>query len=225
MDRRVRPVNSGDTITWMALRRAIIDPLIRTPEGSAVNLANSISVFRLALIPVVLGLIMAYEPGNEWVRYLAFTVFATAAISDFVDGYVARNFDQRTKLGAVLDPLADKLLINLTLVFLAVTPRFDTQVPQWLPVVILGRDITIAVGSYLLNRYMGPLRVRPRILGKVATFGHGAGIGWVLLNWPYGYQVLMIMVTISVASLVDYLFHGYERTVAGEKEGAGELES
>ena len=185
------------------------------------NLPNSISIFRLALIPVVLGLIVAYEPGQEWIRYLAFSVFLTAAVSDFVDGYLARRFDQRTKLGAVLDPLADKLLINLSFVFLAVTPHFETDVPMWLPVVILGRDITIALGSYLLNRYLGPLRPRPRFLGKVATTAHSVGVSWVLVNWPYGFSVLMAMVAISLASLVDYLFHGYEQAASERDQPAG----
>lgn len=188
------------------------------------NLPNAISIFRLALIPVFLGLIMAYEPGQEWIRYLAFSVFLTAAVSDYVDGYIARRFDQRTKLGAVLDPLADKLLINLSFVFLAVTPHFETDVPMWLPVVILGRDVTIALGAYLLNKYMGPLRPRPRFLGKAATTAHAVGVGWVLVNWPFGFQVLMAMVAISLGSLVDYLFHGYEQVASEEDQVPGSAE-
>lgn len=188
------------------------------------NLPNSISFFRLALIPVLLGLIMAYEPGKEWIRFLAFSVFLIAAVSDFVDGYIARRFDQSTKLGAVLDPLADKLFINLSLVFLAVTPHFETDVPMWLPVVILGRDVTISLGAYLLNKYKGPLRPRPRFLGKAATTAHSVGVGWVLVNWPYGFQVLMVMVVISLASLADYLFYGYEQAVPTEDQVPGNAE-
>lgn len=186
------------------------------------NLANSISLFRLALIPVVLGSIFYYTPGEEWVRWLAFWAFVTAAVSDFVDGYVARRFDQRTKLGAVLDPLADKLLINLSFVFLAANPNtFNTDVPMWLPVVILGRDVTIAVGSYLLNKFRGPLRPRARMLGKVATTAHSVGAAWVLVNWPYGFQILMVMIAISIASLVDYLFYGYEQALPEEDQVSG----
>lgn len=186
------------------------------------NLANSISIFRLVLIPVFIGLIVSYEPGQEWVRYLAFAVFFTAAVSDFVDGYVARRFNQSTKLGAVLDPLADKLLINLSFVFLAVTPNFETDVPRWIPVIILSRDIIIAVGSYLLNKYRGPLRPRPRFLGKAATIAHSVGVAWVVLNLPYGFQILMVMVAISVASLVDYLFYGYEQALPEEGQVTGD---
>lgn len=188
------------------------------------NLANSISLFRLALIPVVLASIYYYTPGEEWVRRVAFWAFVIAAASDFVDGYVARRFDQRTKLGAVLDPMADKLLINLTFVFLAVSPNFKTDVPMWLPVVVLGRDITITGGSYLLNRFQGPLRPRARWLGKVATTAHSVAAAWVLINWPYGFQILIIMIVISVASLFDYLFNGWERDLPQENQVAGEQE-
>lgn len=178
------------------------------------NLANAITIFRLVLIPVFVALIVIYRPdaGMEGLRIAAFIVFIVAAISDGIDGFVARRFDQRTKLGAVLDPLADKLLINISFVFLAVIPSFETQVPKWLPVVVLGRDITIASGSYLLNKYLGPLRPRPRILGKIATVAHSVGIAAVVINLPHARDVLMVMVVISVLSLADYLFHGYEET-------------
>lgn len=177
------------------------------------NVANSISIFRVLLIPIFIGLVVAYEPGTEWVRWLAFATFVTAALSDAVDGYVARHFNQRTNFGTVLDPLADKLLINLALVFLAVTPSFRTQVPMWLPVVILGRDIVIAGGAFLLNKFMGPIQPIPRVLGKVATIAHSIGVGWVLVNWPYGREVLLAMVFVSMASLVDYLLHGYQQVL------------
>lgn len=186
-------------------------------ESIPVNLPNSISLFRLALIPVFLGLIMAYEPGHEWIRYLAFLVFLTAALSDAVDGYIARHYDLKTKLGALLDPLADKLLTNLSFIFLAVTPHFDTDVPKWLPVVILSRDLSIAIGSYLMNKYRGPLRPKPRFSGKAATAGYSVGIAWVVLNWPYGYHVLMAVVALSVFSFIDYIFNGYERAVPNEE--------
>lgn len=182
-------------------------------EYKTVNVANSISIFRLLLIPVFIGLVLAYEPGREWVRWLAFATFVTAALSDAVDGYVARHFDQRTKFGTVLDPLADKLLINLALVFLAVTPHFRTQVPMWLPVVILGRDIIIGGGAFLLNKFMGPIQPQPRVLGKISTIGHSVGVAWVLTNWPYGREVLLAMVFVSLTSLVDYLLHGYQQVL------------
>jgi len=176
------------------------------------NTANTITLLRLALIPVFLVLLLLYRPdaGVEGLRIAAFVVFLTAALSDGVDGYIARNYNQRTRLGAVLDPTADKLLTNLSFVFLAALPSFDTQVPMWLPVIVLARDITITAGSYMVNKFMGPLTVRPRILGKAATVAHSVAIAAVVINLPGAERILMMTAALSILSLADYLLHGYE---------------
>lgn len=179
------------------------------------NTANAITLVRLALIPVFVTLLLIYRPdaGLEGVRIAAFIVFVTAAVSDGVDGYVARHYNQRTRLGAVLDPTADKLLTNISFVFLAALTSFDTPVPMWLPVVVLARDITITTGSFMLNKYMGPLKVRPRILGKAATVAHSVAIAAVVINLPGADRILMITAAISILSLADYLLHGYEQAL------------
>jgi len=176
------------------------------------NTANAITLLRLALIPVFIALLLLYRPdsGLEGLRIAAFIVFITAALSDGVDGYIARNYNQRTRLGAVLDPTADKLLTNLSFVFLAALPSFDTQVPKWLPVIILARDITIVSGSYMINKFMGPLSVRPRILGKAATVAHSVAIAAIVINLPGADRILMMTAALSILSLADYLLHGYE---------------
>ena len=104
------------------------------------TLANQISFFRLGLIPVFVALILQDAPGLNWPRYAALAVLVVAAISDLVDGYVARRFNQQTKLGHVLDPFADKLLINVAFVFLAADQHLEYPVPMWIPVVVLIRD-------------------------------------------------------------------------------------
>lgn len=187
------------------------------------NTANTITLLRLALIPVFLVLLLLYQPdaGLEGLRIAAFAVFVTAAISDGVDGYIARHYNQRTRLGAVLDPFADKLLTNLSFVFLAALPSFDTRVPMWLPIVVLARDITIAGGSYMANKYMGPLRVRPRILGKAATVAHSVAIAAIVINLPGADRILFMTASISILSLVDYLLHGYELAVPGQSTQTG----
>lgn len=199
------------------------NPPVSPAYSATMNVANAITILRLILIPVFVALILIYRPeaGMEGVRIAAFVVFIVAAVSDGIDGFVARRFNQQTRLGAVLDPLADKLLVNIAFVFLAVIPSFHTQVPKWLPVIVLGRDITIASGSYLLNRYMGPLKPRPRVLGKIATIAHSVGIAAVVINLPHAFDVLMVMAAISVFSLADYLFHGYEEALPEERRSPG----
>jgi CDP-diacylglycerol--glycerol-3-phosphate 3-phosphatidyltransferase len=183
------------------------------------NAANSVTLARLALIPVFAVLLLIYQPdaGHEGIRIAAFVVFVVAAASDGIDGFIARRFDQKTRLGAMLDPLADKLLTNISFVFLAALEgKFTTTVPLWVPVVILMRDITITGGSYLLAKHLGPIQPRPRILGKLATWAHSVAIAAIVINLPYSYEILMITVTISVFSMADYLLHGYEANLPGE---------
>lgn len=160
---------------------------------------------------------MMFTREEPWFRIAALTTFVVAAVSDGIDGFVARAYNQKTRLGAVMDPLADKLLINLAFVFLAVNQELATPVPRWMPVIILGRDVIIVLGSYLINEYFGPFRPRPRISGKLTTTFQMASIIGVLLEVRFAYPLLMATVAISVISFFDYLYAGV-RQVGNEDE-------
>jgi CDP-diacylglycerol--glycerol-3-phosphate 3-phosphatidyltransferase len=174
------------------------------------------------MIPLFVALLLLYRPDAdlEGLRIAAFVVFVVAAASDGIDGFIARRFNQCTRLGALLDPLADKLLVNISFVFLAALDRFDAHVPLWVPVIVLVRDITITGGSYLMDKHLGPLRPRPRMLGKLATVAHSVAIAAVVINLPHAYEILMITVAISVFSMADYLVHGYESVQPDEPDAA-----
>ena len=129
--------------------------------GGAVvhNIPNLISVLRLLLVPVTVWLIISEAYG------LAFATFMAAGISDGIDGYLARRFNWRTRLGAYLDPLADKAL----LVSVFVTLGFLKLIPAWLVILVVSRDALI-VGAVLLSRLMDhPVHVRPLKVSKVNT--------------------------------------------------------
>ncbi|HOE65035.1 MAG TPA: CDP-alcohol phosphatidyltransferase family protein [Candidatus Hydrogenedentes bacterium] len=175
------------------------------------TLANRITLFRLMLIPVFIVLAMSYTREQQWARHAALATFLIAAISDGIDGFVARAYNQKTKLGAVLDPLADKLLLNLAFVFLAVNKEFATPVPYWFPVLILGRDAIIVMGSYLINEYFGPLRVRPRLSGKLTTVLQMASVCAVLLEVHFAYPLLLVTLAVSVVSFFDYVYQGVKQ--------------
>lgn len=131
------------------------------------NIPNLISVLRLLLVPLTVWLIISEAYGY------AFSSFVAAGVSDGIDGYLARRFDWRTKLGAYLDPLADKAL--LVSVFL--TLGFLKLVPAWLVIIVVSRDALI-VGAVLLSRLMDhPVHVRPLMVSKVNTV---AQIGFVV---------------------------------------------
>ena len=177
------------------------------------TLANRITIGRLVLVPVFIGLVMTYTRDRQWLRYAALGVFVTAAISDGIDGFIARAYNQKTKLGAVLDPLADKLLTNLALVFLAVNDQLRTPIPAWFPVLVLGRDVIIVIGAYLINEYFGPVRARPQISGKLTTAFQMALIIAVLLELPtrFVFGILYFTLAVAVVSFADYLRTGIKQ--------------
>ena len=147
--------------------------------------ANKITILRILLIPFFVVEVLYYvKNGNEVHRFLAILSFATAAICDGVDGYIARRYNQRSELGAILDPLADKLLLVSGIVVLSFDhrPRFDT-IPLWLTGTIIGRDILILAGMVVIQMTIGKVKVRPRISGKISTVLQMVIVLWILLQW------------------------------------------
>ncbi len=147
------------------------------------TIANRITIFRLGIVPFFCTAIVLHRQGMDNARVVAVILLALAGISDFLDGWVARRFNQRSELGALLDPLADKLLINLAYVLLAVDHHLLYGVPRWFPPVVLARDLMMGVGSALLNAYWGPFRITPRLGGKVATTVQFITLFAVLMQW------------------------------------------
>jgi len=147
--------------------------------------ANKITILRILLIPFFVVAVLYYgQNGNPVYWLLAVSFFATAAICDGVDGYIARRYNQRSELGAILDPLADKLL----LVSGIVTLSFDHQpylekVPLWLTGTIIGRDVVLLIGLVVIQLVVGKCTIRPRLLGKVATVLQMVVVLWILLKW------------------------------------------
>src|SRR5439155_17873504 len=146
--------------------------------------ANKITILRILLIPFFVVEVLYYvKAGNELHRLLAILSFAVAAICDGVDGYIARRYNQRSELGAILDPLADKLFVVSGIVLWSFSwPYFET-IPLWLTGTIIGRDILVLVGLVVIQITVGKVKVKTRIFGKIATVLQMAVVLWVLLKW------------------------------------------
>jgi len=147
--------------------------------------ANKITILRILLIPFfVVEVIYYVRTGNEVHRLIAVCLFAVTAISDAVDGYIARRYNQISELGKILDPLADKLLLVSGVVVLSFdnSPYFR-QIPLWLTGTIIGRDLLLGVGAAVIHLVVGKITVRPRLLGKVATVFQMLLVIWILLRW------------------------------------------
>ena len=171
------------------------------------TLPNFITLLRLAALPFFL---VSISDG----RFdIALAIFVVAGISDGVDGYLARHFDMKSALGAYLDPIADKLLLITSYLFLAV-PSYPARVkvPVWLAVMVLSRDFLLLLVALLLILSVGKRRFPPSWAGKVTTVTQILTVLFVLCanvwNWPREFMLIAFgaTATTTVVSGFDYLF-------------------
>lgn len=128
------------------------------------TVANQLTLLRLFLIPAFVILVLYGRQG--W----ALAVFALAGLTDALDGLIARWTNQRTSLGAWLDPAADKLLLVTTFVMLSLPDiGLVNRVPVWLTTLIISRDVVIVVTVAIVSLGVGPRTFRPSVYGKIAT--------------------------------------------------------
>ena len=154
------------------------------------NPANAITTIRLLLIPVFGVLAVMYgrsiQDGApvETLRYLALAAFILAAASDGIDGYVARKLNVTSKLGAVLDALADKVLMLTGLVTLSFVSWGDADwlIPMWYLIMVVARDVSIGIGCAMILSLNKKLEVNPHWSGKATTIAQLFTLGWVMLR-------------------------------------------
>ncbi|HEX5177271.1 MAG TPA: CDP-diacylglycerol--glycerol-3-phosphate 3-phosphatidyltransferase [Chthoniobacteraceae bacterium] len=145
--------------------------------------ANKITIARILMIPLFVLMAIYYGRDKEvWQRWSAVAIFVVAAASDGIDGYIARRHNQRSALGVILDPLADKGLLLAGIITLTFS-NWGYEFPLWFPVLVIARDIIVVAGAVALQFLNGTVRVRPSWTGKVATVLQMIAIGMVMLQW------------------------------------------
>lgn len=171
-------------------------------KGLCLNVPNLISLARVILVPVVFWLLVSGQ------LQAAFFVFVLAGISDAVDGFIAKRYGLATELGAYLDPLADKLLIVSIFVALGVLG----QLPSWLVIAVVSRDILIVIGVVLSWVLGHPVRISPLVVSKANTVSQIVLAGTVLADAGFSLglgtlrEVLVWTTAIlTIASLSAYL--------------------
>jgi len=159
----------------------------------AMTTANKITVVRIVMIPAFVTMAIYYgesiQRGQplEWQRFAAIAIFSLAAVSDGLDGYVARRYNQRSTLGVILDPIADKGLLLSGVITLSLTnwSEFEPangKFPAWFPVLVISRDAILLVGTLVLYLLNGKVQIKPHWTGKIATVLQMVAIGWVMLQ-------------------------------------------
>jgi CDP-diacylglycerol--glycerol-3-phosphate 3-phosphatidyltransferase len=182
-------------VTWLEVRRAI---------------PNALTIVRFAAIPVFVWLYLEAGDGAAWGAGI---FFAAAAVTDQVDGYLARRWQVESRFGRVADPLADRLMIGTAAVLMLATGR----IPLVAALVIVGRDVTLVLGYRLLSPSGYELDVT--FLGKTATWVLYASLGLVLVTpegttWPI--VLLWIGIGLSLAAGVQYGFRAWRHVHPGE---------
>ncbi|MBP7055728.1 MAG: CDP-alcohol phosphatidyltransferase family protein [Candidatus Omnitrophica bacterium] len=169
-----------------------------------INLANKITITRIIIIPFFIASIVYGR--NE----IALIFFIIAVISDGLDGLIARTLNQKTALGTIIDPIADKLLLMSAYISLAFMPDAPNhlKLPPYVPIVVISRDIFIVIGSIIVYFLKGDLKVSPSIIGKVTTFFQMMTVVGILVEFKYSYVLWTITVVFTVSSGLDYLMKG-----------------
>ena len=167
--------------------------------------ASKITLGRIFLVPVFAvyvaryGMSVAAGRAEESLRWTALGLFVFASATDGVDGYIARRFNQKSKFGAFIDPLADKFLLITAILFLSFFPWGDNdwRIPPWFAALVIVRDILIGIGILLVKRSAREVHYSPHWTGKVCTVTQMFAIGWVMLkvgNLPPVYPCLVAAV-------------------------------
>jgi CDP-diacylglycerol--glycerol-3-phosphate 3-phosphatidyltransferase len=175
--------------------------------------ANKITVVRILMIPAFVTMAIYYGQSMqrgaplEWIRFAAIAIFLIAAVSDGLDGYVARRYNQRSSLGVILDPIADKGLLLSGIITLSISNWSDIdpdygRFPAWFPVLVISRDAILFVGAGVLYLLNGKVHVKPNWTGKVATVLQMVAIGWVMLQLRF-FPLLYVVIAAGLFTFIS----------------------
>ncbi len=169
------------------------------------NIPNLLTIVRILLTPLLV--IFLINERFDW----AFVVFAAAGITDGLDGFLARVMKQKTRVGAILDPIADKALLASAYITLAVIGL----VPNWLAVTVISRDLIIVFGVLVLLLFQSGIEIRPTVVSKLTTLFQLFTI-FIVLFTTVTHMALdrllfccyIVTAILTIASGLDYLYKG-----------------
>jgi len=176
------------------------------------TLSTWFTIARIILVPFIVGAMVHQRWG------LAFWLFVSAALTDLIDGGLARWLDQKTFLGACLDPIADKFLILSCFFTLAFVQSPLFSIPLWFVLLVLTRETIIIVGALIIYMTRGRLDVQPTLLGKLTTLVQVCFIVWLFACYFFQwlpiktyFTMLAVVVFMVLSTLVQYVRMGLEQ--------------
>ncbi|MBA2124093.1 hypothetical protein B9J78_04060 [bacterium Unc6] len=174
------------------------------------GVSNVLTVFRIFCVPLFVLSLVYYDKIWEATPFL---IFCVASFTDVLDGAIALLFRQKTPLGAILDPLADKILLNAAFISLSIPNSFTKispfSFPLYVPAVVVSRDIILITGIFIFIKLKHRFEIKPTVIGKICTFLQVLSVGLVLLGSglsPLGWKVATIW---TIISGFDYLIRGF----------------
>jgi cardiolipin synthase len=179
-------------------------------SSKLLTIPNILTFMRMALIPVFASFLVYGYMGA------ALVVFVIAGISDGVDGFLARKFNQESELGTIMDPIADKLLMTTAFIILTIPgilpPVRHLPVPFWVTAAVIGRDVLIIAVAGAINIMTGFRGFQPSWLGKASTLVQVIGVTLILISSVTGYFIFLpttysIVVFFAFVSGFHYIFH------------------
>lgn len=197
--------------------------------------ANKITLGRIFMIPLFVMMAIYYGHGlvkgnpQEWQRWAALIIFALAAASDGLDGYIARRYNQRSKLGVILDPIADKGLLLTGIITLSLT-NWSYEFPLWFPVLVITRDAIVVMGAAMLHMLNGTVQVKPSLTGKASTAAQMVALVLVMLQFNPSLHEFTFGATKMELSFLDLAVYvaGFFTAISGFGyivDGIGQLQA
>ena len=186
----------------------------------ALTFANKITICRILLVPFFISTILYYSPDKDYLRWTALGIFMFAIVSDIVDGYIARTQHQKTKAGAILDPLADKILLISAFICLYKIGLYFPIIrfPIWFVVAVISRDVILLLGAMIIQLMHGDFALEPTRWGKTSTFFQIVSVLGVLLQWKFSSFIWYVTLIFTVISGIDYIRTGIKTLNNGVKK-------
>lgn len=172
------------------------------------SIPNYLTLFRILLTPVFFIALVSYTPEKEGLRLVALGIFVVASLTDALDGILARFLKQRTALGQMLDPLADKILLISAYIGLLFVPTLPFRPPLWVTITIVFRDLILLFGFFTLHFAAAKIEVIPNLWGKLTTVAQMLLLCAILVEWAVAVPLAYLTVSFTIISGIIYITRG-----------------